>query len=305
MGSGGLASGGSASDALTPVSRAVRGAPLPDLFLIGGMKCGSTSVAATLNRLDGWDSGRLKEPSILADSRTRSVANAWANYGGRRAGRRLDATTEYYKPPSAADFARSASQLRPDARVLLVVRDPVARTLSHVRHNIERGVEAHRSYMAAIAANDAYVECSRFTVGLAPWLTQFPGRVAVVQADKLFANDPGEHQRLVGFLDLDPDVVLSFDKLNSTGSVGNTSRARTLKRYLPGYDLIRPLIPSSLRSAAVDSLRSQQPSAETPGDSVPGSAGPTDHGETVVMLSEVLADELDWVANGCPLEALV
>ena len=149
---------------------------LPNLFVPGAMKAGTTSFAAALDQHPDIFLHPFKEPMYFAQtpaSREKlyellspdgerydrvtphnSVSYiALADYlaafaGGEGARYRLDASTMYLQSPDAIALARAAS---PDAKFIAVLRNPYARAYSAYQYQRSRMREPAATFAEAIA----------------------------------------------------------------------------------------------------------------------------------------------------------
>ena len=123
--------------------------PLPDFLVLGAQKAGTTALYAYLRWHPGITGPSWKEVSFFDRHWWRGPA--W--YRGQfplRSGTRLvgEASPSYLFHPLAPERVRA---LVPDARLVALVRDPVARAYSHYQHEVALGREP-LSFEDALAA---------------------------------------------------------------------------------------------------------------------------------------------------------
>lgn len=133
--------------------------PLPDFLVIGGQRCGTSSLYKYLS------AHPLIVPSLRKEvryfNRHHAKGEEWyrAHFASRlhrqllarRHGREpltFEATPAYLFHPLAPV---RAAEVVPDARLIAVLRNPVDRALSHYHHSVRRGWE-HLSFADALAA---------------------------------------------------------------------------------------------------------------------------------------------------------
>ena len=271
---------------------------LPELVVAGAMKAGTTSVMEYLSTQSGFNTGRIKEPNIFALGSTAASASRRSrlNYGSVQ-GVRVDGTTEYTKPPDSDSHAEVVKTLVPDARILYLVRDPVRRARSHYTHNIARGVEKRNIMTLAMTSDSDYVLTSKYRTCIEPWVRRFGESVVVLNTDLLFDGDPDEREKFRKSVGLGGSAPLEFKRLNAKGSVSNVRTARAVSRSIPGYSLLRPLLPTGLRAAAVKSVGAIERRYQ---------ADPSIVDDILLdtFLSDQLAGEIEWIRRGCPTEEL-
>ncbi len=126
---------------------------LPNFFILGAGRCGTTSLAEHLRRHRDVFIPEMKEPSFFADS-WQWVRNpvAYADlYRGAEAPLRGDASHLYLEDPSSP---RTIHAFCPDARFVLMFRNPADRAVALYAMMVEHGYEVHRSFETALAAED-------------------------------------------------------------------------------------------------------------------------------------------------------
>ena len=113
-------------------------------ILVGGMKCGTTSLNAYIRQ----------HPEIASPKRARDVhffssdenwAQGWgwydAHWGFDPAQHRVryESTTQYAKFPQYPHVAKRMAELPGELKLLYLLRDPFERIESHLAHNVARG----------------------------------------------------------------------------------------------------------------------------------------------------------------------
>lgn len=268
---------------------------IPEVIVPGAMKAGSTSVLDWIGSLPDFNTGKIKEPDLFSAGVNGHVLRlrSLLNYGLGTNDVRVDGTTEYGKFRRSEDTAELVSQFVPDARILFLVRDPVDRSLSHYRHNVDRGLEDRLDPVDAMTVESDYVLNSLYRACIAPWLRHFADRVVVLNTDLLFAGSSEERERLRLFLGLSETSNMLFEQKNAAGSVTNVRAARRLTKTLPGYEFLRPLIPTRVRRAAVQAAGVNERRADK--------ISVKDDSEARKVLNQLLNEEISWMADGCEL----
>lgn len=220
--------GRNTADAVTfPFRRAT--APwraMPDFLVIGAHGSGTSTLYRLLEQ----------HPQIRLTSRKEThcfdqdprPAQGWyrAHFPLRttvpRGGRVGDNTPAYLDHPEAA---RRAHEWLPNADLVVVLRDPVARAFSHFHKAVRHGRET-RSFEDAVAAEQtgppppidkAYLGRGEYAHYLTPWIDRF-GRdsLTCLWSDDLFTNGPATAGRVVAALGL-PPAPLAPEKRNVGG----------------------------------------------------------------------------------------
>jgi Sulfotransferase family len=212
---------------------------LPNLVVIGGLKCGTTSLHHYLNLHPSISMSRPKELNFFVEELNWELGPAW--YGSHfdpGAAVRGETSPHYTDRPRLDGVAGRMRELIPHAHVVYMVRDPVDRMLSHYLHNVAGGYE-ERSLEEAFGRWDtAYVDRSRYAFQLEPYLDAYgPDRVRVVAREELKADRTGVMQRLFEFLGVDPGFTSDeFAREWETGGAKAGGRFRIMDRAvrLPG-----------------------------------------------------------------------
>ena len=159
----------------------------------------------------------------------------------RRSSLTFEATPDYLFHPQAP--ARAAEAV-PDARIVVLLREPVERAISHWQHMTRLGFEqlAFRDALAAesdridaaladVAAGRSidegpllrysYRARGRYDEQLPRWLERYPrDRVLILRSDELFADPATSVAQLEQFAHLDPWTHGSFRNWSTPGAAG-------------------------------------------------------------------------------------
>jgi Sulfotransferase domain len=185
---------------------AVAEGPGPDLVIAGAARSGTSYLAALLSAHPEIDAGAVKEPNYFSREFHRGVEWYERLYEPRQAGlRRLDSSVSYTFPhfPAALSNLAVAS---PDAVVVYVVREPVARALSHYRlHHDYFGIESAEDFGSAIRRNPIYLGAGNYADWLQRLNVLFPSEQMLLVPFSLLSTDAETvSNRIAGMLGLDP-----------------------------------------------------------------------------------------------------
>jgi hypothetical protein len=173
---------GRAKPALLPKEAHV---PLPSFLLIGAMKAGTTTLFRDLVHNPAIFFPLDKEPGFLnSDAVLTSSGSAayGAIYRRARQGQLLgDASTTYSKLPDVSGVPqRARCLLGPDVRIIYLVREPVARAISHHHHLLTLGL-TKKTIDSAVHCDPRLLNYGRYWMQLEPWLEVFgPNQVNIV-----------------------------------------------------------------------------------------------------------------------------
>ena len=212
---------------------------LPNLIVIGGLKCGTTSLHHYLNLHPAITMSRPKELNFFVEELNWELGQAW--YGAqfdRGAAVRGETSPHYTDRPRLEGVAERMRELIPHAHVVYMVRDPIDRMLSHYLHNVAGGYEERTLEEAFGRWDTAYVDRSRYAFQLEPYLEQYGAeRVRIVSREELKTTRAETMRELFEFLGVDPDFTSEeFGREWETGGAKATGRFRLMDRAvrLPG-----------------------------------------------------------------------
>jgi Sulfotransferase domain len=237
--------------------RAAREGALPNLVVIGGLKCGTTSLHHYLALHPEIAMSRPKELNFFVAELNWDLGPEWyASHFDRAAPVRGETSPHYTNLPRFQGVAeRMRATLTGDARIVCMVRDPIERILSHYIHNLGGGYET-RALEDAVADPDAsYVARSRYAMQLAPYLAAFEReRILIVANEDLASEREATVRSVFEFCGVDTGFTSEqFERAWETGSARATEGGfRLMDRAvrLPGLRVLDrnfDRLPESLR----------------------------------------------------------
>jgi hypothetical protein len=214
---------------------------LPDLLIIGTQRGGTSSLYRYLGGHPHVVASVRKETEYF--SRRFDNGELWyrGHFPLRRSSLTFEATPDYLFHPQAP--ARAAEAV-PDARIVVLLREPVERAISHWQHMTRLGFEqlAFRDALAAepdridaaladVAAGRSidegpllrfsYRARGRYDEQLPRWLERYPrDRVLILRSDELFADPATSVAQLEQFAHLDPWTHGSFRNWSTPSAAG-------------------------------------------------------------------------------------
>jgi len=250
---------------------------LPNLIVIGGLKCGTTSLHHYLNLHPEIDMSRPKELNFFVTELNLPLGREWyASHFDPSARVRGESSPHYTNRPSFGGVPRRMRELLgPDVRLIYVVRNPIDRMLSHYLHNLGGGYEDRSLVDALSDPESSYVARSRYFFQAEPYLEEFGAEsLSIVGREELKEDRPGTMHRAFEFLGVDPNFTSEqFEREWETGVAKTGSRFRLMDRAvrLPGLRAIDrnfDRLPESLRWLAErvvhDPDRGEVPKPELP-----------------------------------------
>jgi hypothetical protein len=254
---------------------------LPDFFIAGVPKAGTTALHAALARHPALYLSPVKEPKFFltngppptqggpGDAKTYREhvwrrADYEALFDPASAGQLRGESTPFYLYNRAAQL-RIRTQL-PGAKLILVLRDPVERAHSNWTHLWSAGLDPIGDFVAACAAEDRriaagwadfwhYTTLGRYGEQLAHLYELFPReQVLVFRYRSLIENPAHSLDRICAFLGVPQGVLTEMPRENVTAHPDPTLRHRAVARTLRAGHSVTATLPGHAGSGLIDRL---------------------------------------------------
>lgn len=230
---------------------------LPGVLIIGGMKCGSTTLYHDLCRSDQVFSALDKETDRLIDDKVLAPsgrAEYEELYSLAKPGQMcLDSSTAYSKIPAYPGVAqRARAVLGSDAKIIYIVRDPIRRIESHFHHCITSGVWSDESIDKSVDERPDLIDFSRYSTQIEPWVSAFGNNnVRIVIFEHYMENRQASCLGLWQWLGIDGEASMINE-----GVIFNSSTKKPIMvgpfakiaRTGPYRKLVRPLLNQDRRN---------------------------------------------------------
>ena len=220
--------------------------PLPDFLIVGAMKCGTTTLQAQLAAQPGVFMATPKEPNFFSDDDTYARGLDW--YQGLFADAPSDAlkgeaSTHYTKLPTYPDCAARLTATLPDVRLVYLIRNPVARAISHFIHDWTMGLISE-PIDRACARYPELTSYSCYARQIAPYVEAYGAdRVLVVSLEEMEQHPQAVLERVCGFIGVPGPVVWREDLTRQNVS------AERVRRFAFDWLLVRNPVAKALRRA--------------------------------------------------------
>lgn len=210
---------------------------LPNFFVIGAAKAGTTSLHQYLATHPQIAMTSVKEPMCYAGPNWREQVRNYATLFPRQAPLRGEASTAYSAFPWEPEIVDRVHATVPDARMVYLVRDPIARTLAHYAQNVwdDKPVRPFDQLMRDLDdPMNMPVWCSRYATQLERWTDRFgTDRVLVVDTRALHNDRSATVRSVLAFLGADTEVDTSaWQRKHNTGQEHRVVR-RSFRRLGP------------------------------------------------------------------------
>ncbi len=223
---------------------------LPNLIIIGAAKAGTTSLHYYLGLHPEIAMSRVKELWFFShDERWVQGADWYASQFRSDARIRGEASPSYTSPTRFPHAAERMHAVVPDARLIYIVRDPIARAVSHYNFVRNQGRES-RSIDDALSAPDSrYVIESQYWMQLERYLQYFDAsRILVMSQHDLARDVRAALEPVYRFLELEsPPPSRQYEvRLNESNVLRATSKASRALARLNDTALVQK-IPMAVR----------------------------------------------------------
>jgi hypothetical protein len=215
-------------------------AAMPNLIIIGGLKCGTTSIHHYLGLHPDINMSKPKELNFFVQELNWDLGLPW--YMGRFDSRsvvRGESSPHYTNQPRYTGVAGRIHDNLPDAKLLYMVRDPISRILSHWRHATGAGYEKRPMEDVLSRDDQTYVTRSMYWMQLQPYLELFPReQIQVIAQEELQSDRDGTMRRAFEFAGVDPDFTSEqFDREWEKSTAKESDQYQLMEKLikLPGF----------------------------------------------------------------------
>ncbi|HEY7325148.1 MAG TPA: sulfotransferase [Streptosporangiaceae bacterium] len=254
---------------------------LPDFFIAGAPKAGTTALHAALARHPDLYLSAVKEPKFFltdgpppvqggpGDAKTYRE-HVWrkpvyeALFAAAPPGTIKGESTPFYLYNLAAQ--QRINKLIPQARMIIVLRDPIERAHSNWAHLWSSGLDPIDDFVRACDAEDRriaagwadfwhYKRIGLYGEQLEHLYTMFPAdQVLLLRYHNLVDNPAGMLDRICAFLEVRRGLIHEVPRENVTAHPNHTLRHQYLSRVLRTGSAITTRLPGHPAKALIDRL---------------------------------------------------
>jgi len=230
----------------------------PNFFIVGAAKSGTSSLCRYLDQHPRIYRPDPKEPNFFTEyppehPRVPDFSDYLAIYANARPDQlTYDGSVGYLCSPSAASAIR---KMRPDARIVMILRNPVDRAYSLYWHH-RRDFQEPLSFEEALDAENErisqdwpfgyhYVQSGFYHDQVDRYLREFGAERVRIKLFEDFVRDPQEMcTELFRFLEIEEGISIDTEKVyNRTGPHRFSSLGRVLTGDFPGRRYVRAIMP--------------------------------------------------------------
>lgn len=222
----------------------------PNFLIVGAARSGTTSLFQYLDPHPEIYMSQVKELNFFSNERFWSRGIDWyeQRFAGAPAGVKAigEASTSYTKAPFTTDVAQRIHDYNPGMKLVYIVRDPIARYISHYMQRIQVGLETRPfSQTLENLEQEACAWQGRYAYQIKQYLRFFPETQLLIRSIDQIRDEPAQVIRdIYRFLDVDESFeVRGLQKIhNANTRVVRKSRLggqllRAYRRYLEHRDI--------------------------------------------------------------------
>ncbi|MDJ0992322.1 MAG: sulfotransferase [Dinoroseobacter sp.] len=218
----------------------------PHFFVIGAMKAGTTTLSRYLDQRSDTGMPRIKETDFFLKDPNANLGMEWykAQFDRTRdcLGEVSPNYTKYDIFPGVPERIRAVA---PDASLIFIARDPVARFASHYRHSWLHGhMRVAPEDLLGSENGRHMIECSRYANQLNKYLACFDrSQLLIVDFDTLCETPQVVLNEITGFLGLHREQVTEVAAANTADQVARippfikraarSKLGRRIDRFIP------------------------------------------------------------------------
>jgi len=209
-----------------------------DFFLVGAPKAGTTSIYNLLKQHPDIFLPSVKEPNFFTNVGPQKRNGVNIKDFSKYQSLYKAATTDQQKGDCSVsymhdvDAAEKIYALNPNAKIIMVLRDPVKRAFSHWQMDKREGF-TNKNFLQAFeddfnysgkrgyCYNAMYYDCSCYASSIERFQKYF-SRVLIIVFEEAFLNIEKSQKEICDFLRISPLTTYSQSKHNESGEVKNS-----------------------------------------------------------------------------------
>jgi hypothetical protein len=277
----------------------------PNLFIVGAMKSGTTSLHNYLGAHPGVFMCEPKEPGYFVEELTLSRGPQWYSslFDGAKDETILgESSTHYAKLPVYRGVPERIAQFNEHARFIYVMRDPVQRVISHYWHNVRnlRWEAERRDMLTAVKRDPQYQAFSDYAMQLEPYIKLFGrDRIYVTTFESLTTEPCAAVQAVFRWLGVDQTYVPPTLDRRWNSAPEKAMRVRGLGllnmlRHSPLWGQVAPWIPAEVRAFGNKLAERPVSAASEPADEVVDYLRPRLQDRTTALVELLGRDFPEW-----------
>ena len=217
----------------------------PNLVIIGGQKCGTTSLHYYLKCHPEIFMSEIKELKFFVESETWTKGLCWyeSNFNGS-AKIYGESSPQYTHYPHYRGVAKRMHSLIPNAKLIYIVRDPVDRVVSHYYQRVG-GLKEERSINEVLhgSIDNGYINMGKYFMQVQQYLEYYSREeILIVTLESLIADQRNTLKSIFDFLGVNSNfynkelysrTLNEGSKKKKLSSISRILYPKLLRQYLP------------------------------------------------------------------------
>ncbi len=226
----------------------------PNLFVVGVVKAGTTSMYHILNEHPQVQMASVKEPHYFSTVHIKSSSTHAASISEEPEYRSLfqnDVQTKYYGEASPSYFwdptsAEKIHNFNPESKIIILLREPLDRAFSHYNMEFSARREKNQEFYSALkedwnlnnkgwGISALYIELGFYFEGIQRFQKVFgKDNVLILFFEEFFKNKDYHREKIWSWLGLENHVI-QVPEDNRNQSLQFNRFTRKLYQLIPGY----------------------------------------------------------------------
>jgi hypothetical protein len=210
---------------------------IPDLFVIGAMKAGTSTVWKGAFENEKLSPSQNKEVNFFLDgSPDDKLETLYKGQFSKPDRIKIDVSPNYSRRHLFPGVADRIYRANPNAKILYLVRNPIDRIVSHLHHDMFRDRINKNTMNERLFQNEDYTKTSSYFFQLEDYLAFFKkSQILILQMERMKSDPEGFCSEFASFLNL-PYFKLPKKSYNLSGK-------RYLIKYHDAFHRYFPLAP--------------------------------------------------------------
>jgi len=177
---------------------------IPDLFVIGAMKGGTSTLWKGAFENEAVSPSQSKEVNFfLEDSPLDKLENLYKAQFNKPDQVKIDVSPNYSRRHLFPGVANRIHQANPNAKILYLVRNPIDRIVSHLHHDMFRDRINKHNFDQRLFQNEDYAKTSSYFFQIEDYLKFFKkSQILILQMERMKSDPYGFCAEFASFLNL-------------------------------------------------------------------------------------------------------
>ena len=191
---------------------------IPDFIVVGAMRAGTTTLYELLRACGQVALPAMKETDYFMTPEHFGRGPEWLRKRYSRTDLPVgDISPNYFKRDLFPGVARRIYETNPDAKIIIMVRDPIQRAMSQYKHMLAMRARTDAVFDPASHDGKHIIDVSRYAYQLEPYLEYWSmDDILIVDFDHLVEQPIEVLDETLKFIGLKPDYQISQD-VNANG----------------------------------------------------------------------------------------